>query len=397
MVVSPSPEDLLVVGAGQAALELIHRVRKNGFSGSVRLLGAESHLPYGRPPLSKEFLAGEMTVDRLALTTAAALDRLDVQVDLNSPIDQVDRVGRRVAGRSRTWAYRRLVWATGARPALPPWATVVHHHTVRGIEDSQDLVSCVRPGTAVAVLGAGFLGLEIAATLTKRGVDVTVFEAADTLLSGRASPAMAAHLLHTHQSHGVRLCFRSAVSAAEPTPQGGVVLRVDDADLRFDDLVIAVGAVSNTEPLAAAGVRCGRGVLVNEIQQTSDESIYAIGDVTSPAPGTQALPRWESVQGAKAQATRLAAVLTEQAVPPAAPASFWSRQFDSYLRIAGEVPMTDGVSWERTETAEGFVVRHELDGTLVALESVNSPAEHIAAMREIAGQHRLAQQEGSRG
>jgi 3-phenylpropionate/trans-cinnamate dioxygenase ferredoxin reductase subunit len=372
--------DVVIAGAGQAAIQLAASLRQGGFPGRIVIVGDEPGLPYQRPPLSKAYLLGAMAEDALKLRPAAFYQTQHIDL-LYARVRDIDRPNRTVALSDGTrLAYGHLVLATGARNRSLPGPGV----TLRTLDDASALRDRLATLRKVAVIGAGFIGLEFAAVATARGVDVTVIEAAPRALLRGVSPVMAEAIA---SRHAARKLFNATVAQIT---QEGVVL-ADGTQIPADLTLLAIGVVPNTELAEAAGLAVENGIVVDDHLRTEDPAISAIGDCAA-FPHNGGLLRLESVQNAADHARCVAERLLGRPAPYAKIPWFWSDQGAMKLQIAG-------LSARHTHTvrrgSEDFSVFCFRDETLLAVESLNRPAEHMAARAMLGRPHTLTPEQAA--
>ena len=381
-------ERVVIVGSGQAGVETAAALRQHGFSGSVVILGEEPDLPYQRPPLSKEFLKS-VEDSSLPLKGEAFYAGNGIELRPGVVAERIDRERRELALRGgERVPYDHLVLATGARNRLPPIQGLDPARVLelRTLAHARALTARLPGLRRVAIIGGGFIGLEVAALLRQRDIEVDVLEAADRLMGRVLSPAMSAAFLRFHHEMGTRL--RLATLAREIAPQGeGFSLALSDGGrLDVDAVVVAAGVVPNVELAAEAGLAVANGVSVDAMLLTSDSTISAIGDCAAhPNPYGNGGPiRLESVQNAVDQAKCVVARLTGNPQPYNALPWFWSHQGPIKLQIAGLSLGMDETVTRGDPAGEKFSVFVYRKGRLAAVESVNSPADHMVARRLIA-------------
>ncbi|GAA2360856.1 FAD-dependent oxidoreductase [Saccharopolyspora halophila] len=385
---SPSPSSeprVVVVGAGHAGVQVADALRGNGHTGPITILGEEHHPPYQRPPLSKEQLAAEEVSDQ-PLRGRSHFAEHDIELRTGVAATALDRRERAVAlsdgGELR---YDALVLATGAdnRRLDVPGAELGGVHTLRTRTDADSLRAALLEASSVLVLGAGFIGLEFAAVAREQGKAVTVLEAAELPLTRALSPDAASHVAAAHRGAGTELRCGEPVSRL--TGENGRVsgaIGASGTHYRADLVLAGIGVAPRVELAERAGLEVADGIVVDENLRTCDPAIYAIGDCANH-PNAQAgiRTRLESVQNAMDQARHVAsAVLGREGAYRDLP-WFWSVQGDVRLQIAGlRMPGDDDVVLG--DPADGrFSVCCFRDGRLVAVESVNRPADHVAARR----------------
>ena len=383
------PTHITIAGAGHAAGQLVASLRLEGFTGGIRLIGEEPHLPYQRPPLSKKFLAGEAGIDAVTLRPRAFYDTEGVELVLAARVQSIDCAARKLLLEDgRSFDYDILVLATGtrARPLPVPGAGLSRVHVLRGIDDSVALKAAIAPGKRLAVIGGGYVGLEAAATASRLGAEVTVIEAMDRLMARVASPELADHMLAVHRDNGVHVRLGTKVTALRGSGRSGVdaVMIEHGAPIPADIVLVGIGALANSEIAAAAGLAVANGIVVDAFMQTSDPFVLAIGDCANhPSPHSGERLRLESVQGAVDQAVCAAKVLTGKPEAYKAVPWFWSDQYDERLQMAG-VPGPDDITVvRRYDDPRQFAVWRLRDGRLTGVEAANSSKDYMAGRRLI--------------
>jgi 3-phenylpropionate/trans-cinnamate dioxygenase ferredoxin reductase component len=378
---------VVIVGAGQAALSCAAKLRQMGFTGSITLCGDEPELPYQRPPLSKKYLTGEMSRERLLLRPAEWFEKNAIEVHTGVKAEAIDRFRKQVSlSDSQMLDYDWLVLATGSRPRNLPVAVtkgLQGIHTVRSLADVDRLGSDMRQSKSVVILGGGYIGLEAASVLVKQGLAVTVVEAAPRILARVASAETARLIGELHASHGVDI--RAGVALQEITGTNDRISSVilsDGTTLNCDMLVIGIGIVVNSELASASGLVVENGIVVDEHCVTSDASILAIGDCANFPHGEGRL-RLESVPHAIAHGEHAASTIMASPTTYMAKPWFWSDQFDTKLQIAGLNTGYDQTV-QRGPAANGEAsVWYYRNQRLLAVDALNSPAAYVVAKRLI--------------
>lgn len=379
------PAGILVVGAGHAAGALAAALRQGGHEGLITLIGEEPLPPYQRPPLSKAVLKGEAAPDTLLLRPAAFYADKAIALRLGARVVVIDRSARTATLDDGTLlGWDALVFATGSRlRALPvPGADARGVLELRTAADGARLREALAPGRRLAVVGGGYVGLEVAASARALGCEVVVIEREPRLLARVASPVLSDFFARCHAAHGVGLELGATVAGFE-TAEGEVcgVRLADGRVLGCDVAVVGIGALANDALALAAGLECRDGIVVDEAARTADPAVYAIGDCTNrPLPRYGRRMRLESVPNALEQAKQAAAAILGKPVPRAELPWFWSDQYDVRLQIAG-LPFDVARTVVRGDPAAGrFVVFHlDAGNRLQAVEAVSSPAEFMAA------------------
>jgi len=381
-------EHVVIVGGGQAALSVATELRRLKHACRITILAEESLPPYRRPPLSKGFLLGEMSTSRLLIRDAKALAAADIHCRTDCRVAAIDRPQKVVelADGERV-AYTQLVLATGgsARSLPLPGADAPNVLTLRNVADVQRLQTLCADAKRVAIIGGGFIGLELAAVLAQRGLKTSVFEAMPRLLQRAASPRLSAFVEGLHRKHGVAIHTGANIVALEGRPRVSAVQLADGSTIPVDFVVVGVGLVPRVELAVAAGLAAENGITVDAHCRTADASIYAVGDCSNhPSSRYGQRLRLESVQNAQDQGRVAARNIAGTEVPYDNLPWFWSDQYDAKLQMAGlrigdstEVVRGDG------QEGSGFAVLHLRDGVLVAAETVNRAADFLAARKLI--------------
>ena len=380
---------IVIVGAGHAGVQLAASLREEGFEGAITLLSDDPRLPYQRPPLSKAYMKREATADSLILRGPAFYEQKQIDLRLGVAAEAIDRAAHAVRLRSgETLAYSRLVLATGglARPFAVPGATLAGVHVLRDMGDADALRDRLENSKNVVVVGAGFIGLEFAAVAAKARLNVAVVEVAPRVMGRAVSPALSDFYAEAHRDFGANVLLGMGV--AEIIGTGGKMSGVKLSDGRVlpaDFVVVGIGVVARDGLAKAAGLDCPNGVRVDAQLATSDPDIFAIGDAAlHPNVWGSREMRLESVQNATDQARALARTLTGKPTPYDALPWFWSDQGDLKLQMVGLMDKADAYVTRGDPATRAFSVFGFAGGKLVAVESVNKPADHMMARKLIA-------------
>ena len=378
---------VVIVGSGQGGVEAAAHLRQGGFEGSITVLGDDPDLPYQRPPLSKEFLK---SVDDAPLPLKGETFYAQKQIDLRLgvTVKSIDREAREVVlADGERLAYDHLVLATGARNRLPPIKGLDPSRIMelRTLAHARAMIARLDALRHVTIIGGGFIGLEIAALLRQREVEVDVLEAADRLMGRVLSPMMSEEFRKIHGAMGTRLRLGTIAGEIAPRGERFAVSLSDGETLETDAIVVAAGVVPNVELAADAGLAVDNGIVVDERLLTSDPSISAVGDCAAhPNPFGIGMVRLESVQNAVDQAKTVAARLTSDDQPYRALPWFWSHQGAAKLQIAGLAMGADGAVLRGDPASGKFSVFVYRGGRLIAVESVGSAGDHMVARRLLA-------------
>ena len=381
---------VVIIGAGHAAGAMAAALRQGGFAGPVTLVGEEPLPPYQRPPLSKAWLRGEAGAADLLLRPLAYYTDKEIGLCLSTRAIAIDRPGKTVQlDTGATLAYGTLVLATGSslRKLAVPGADSAGIFELRSAADADRIKAALGRGKRLAVVGGGYVGLEVAASARALGAEVVVIEREPRLLARVASETLSAYFASCHAAHGVAIVLDAAVCGFEVRDAAVAGVRLADGRSFDCDLaVVGIGALANDALAAAAGLDCRGGIMVDANARTADASIYAIGDCAChPVARYGHTMRLESVPNALEQAKLAAAAICGKPAPRPELPWFWSDQYDVRLQIAG-LPLDVAQQVVRGDPAAGRFAVFHLDraGCLQALEAVNSPAEFVAARQWIA-------------
>jgi len=385
-----SAPHIAIVGAGQAAVQAAEALRSGGFEGAITLLGDEPHGPYHRPPLSKAWMAGEIEAAQLVMRAPEMLARKGITLRSGVRVLAIDRAACTLAlSDGSTLSYTGLVLATGATPRrLPlPGGDAPNVLALRNRDEASGIAAqmarCAEQGLPLVVIGGGFIGLEVAATARKKGLAVTVLEAAPRLLGRVLAPMLSDWYAELHRGHGVQIVLGAQIAAIETSADGlanGV--RMQDGQVHAAGLVVlGVGVTANDSLAQAAGLACDRGIVVDACGRTADPRIVAAGDCTARRLDDGSLLRLESVQNATEQGKSAAAALLGQERPFTATPWFWSDQYDRKLQMAGLSTGAEAWALRGSLQAVPFSIYHFRAGQLVAVDSVNAPKDHLQARK----------------
>lgn len=374
-----STDPMVIVGGGQCGARAAHALRENGWDGAITLLGNEGLLPYERPPLSKSVLLGQKTVGQCAIydNTFFRAQRIDVRVD--APVTAIDRAERKVMlADGDTLAYHRLLIATGAQPRRLdlPGAKLPGVYMLRGVPDALAIADELLAGRRIAVIGAGFIGLEIAAAAVARGCEVVVLEAAPRALM-RAVPEVVANcLVERHRQMGVDVRFAVQIERITGEMRVSGVKLVDGTVVPCDAIVAGIGVTPRTALAEAAGIDIANGIAVDETLCTSDPHIYAAGDVCSfPHPLFGRGIRLECWKNAEDQARVAARNMLGHGETYSSVPWFWSDQYDMTIQIAGLPALGTTTVVRETGTASRVFFALDADGVLIGASGVGQTGE----------------------
>lgn len=376
--------DVIIVGSGHGGAQAAIALRQNGFEGSIIVLGAEKDPPYERPPLSKEYLAGDKSFERIQIRPTAFWAEKDIDLRLNSYVTTVDWMDHRLTLANDTQlTYRKLIWAAGGDPRRLscPGADLNGVHSVRNRADADRMSAELAGGPKrVVVIGGGYIGLEAAAVLRKLDHKVTLLEALPRVLARVAGQELSDFYQAEHIAHGVDLRLESMVERLEGEDDQVTGVRLTTGEvIPADMVVVGIGIVPSIGPLIAAGASGGNGVDVDEYCRTTLDDIYAIGDCAAHANAyaNNAVIRLESVQNAHDMASTAARAICGDKQPYHAFPWFWSNQYDLKLQTAGLSLDYDQTVLRGDVEAKKFSVIYLKEGRVIALDCVNSVKDYV--------------------
>lgn len=384
-------ERIIVVGAGHAGFQAAASLRALGFQGQLSLIGDELHLPYQRPPLSKSALAQRKRAEELAFRDGAFFEQQRIALRLGCRVTRIDASERAIVlSGGESLPYDRLILALGAENhALPvEGAGLPNVLSIRRHDEAAAAADWLDRAEKVAVIGGGFIGLELAAAARALGKQVVVVEALDRLLKRSVRPEMSDYMLRLHRRHGVdiRLDARLRRIVGGALAEG---LELEDGTLIPADMVfVGVGIRPNDALAAAAGIATADGIVVDAHMRSSAPDVYAIGDCARFPLGAGGSIRVESVQNATDQATIAAQAILGAPEPYRPVHWFWSEQFGLKLQIAGLGGEADRVEVKGDPEGDKFAVLAFSADRLVTAETVGMPAEHVRARQALAAQAR---------
>lgn len=386
-------ETLVVIGAGHAGVELAFAARQQGWAGAIVLLGEEPHLPYHRPPLSKAFLCGTADAASLALRQASAFEASGIELRLGAHVRAIDRAAHEVLlDDGSVLAYAKLALCTGGRartlnvPGMEG-STPPNLYSLRTQADALAIAGSVREGARVVIIGAGYVGLEVAASARKLGAAVTVLETQSRVLARVTGVTLSGFYEAVHREAGVDVRTNASVSAIERDASGraSAVVCGDGERLPADVVIVGIGMLPDTALAEAAGLRVEGGIVVDEHSVTSDPDVLAAGDCTvhdSALYGRRV--RLESVPNALEQARAAAGWLCGKPRPNHAVPWFWSGQYDLKLQMTGLADGHDACVVRGSFVDRSFCAFYLREGRVIAVDAVNRPADFMQAKKAVA-------------
>ena len=380
---------MAIVGAGHGGAQAAIQLRQLGFAGSIGMIGAEPELPYERPPLSKEYLAGQKPFERMLIRPAAFWAEREVETVLGTRIATVDPAAKVLTSKAgERFGYDKLVWAAGGTPRRLGCAggDLDGVHVIRSRADVGRIRAELPRAQRIAIVGGGYIGLETAAVLRGLGKDVVLVEALERLLARVAGPEISAFFAAEHRARGVDLRLGARVEKVEGRNGRACALRLSGGErVDADMVIVGIGIDAAVAPLLAAGAEGANGVDVDSFCRTSLADVWAVGDCAAHenrfAGGLRM--RLESVQNAHDQAAVAAKAIIDTPEPYAAMPWFWSNQYDLRLQTVGLSVGYDATVVRGDPGRRSFSVLYLLEGRIIALDCVNATRDYVQGRRLI--------------
>lgn len=374
--------DILIVGGGHGGAQAAIALRQAKFEGSIGVVNAEAEYPYERPPLSKDYFAGDKAFERIMIRPAAFWAERAIDMILGKRVDSVDAKGHLVATSDGTLiSYGHMIWATGGspRPLPVPGGNLPGVHVIRTRADIDGILERLDDVAEVAIVGGGYIGLEAAAVLRKMGKKVTVLEMMDRVLARVAGEPLSRFYEAEHRAHGVDVRLGVIIDAVEGDDHAEGVRLTDGEIIPAQLVIVGIGIVAAVAPLLTAGAAGGAGVDVDPYCRTSLPDIYAIGDCAAHAnPFADGhIMRVESVQNANDMANAVAKSLTGEPTAYHAVPWFWSNQHDLKLQTVGLNVGYDATVLRGDPATRSFSVIYLKSGTVIALDCVNATKDYV--------------------
>ena len=371
---------MVIVGAGQGAGQAAASFRQDGYEGNIIILGDEAFPPYQRPPLSKQYLSGELPLERVFVRPAKFYEERNIDLRTNTRVESINTAAKTVTtANGEAIAYEKLLLATGSRPRklTIPGSDLPGIFYMRTIADVDAIAAAMKTAKKVVIVGGGYIGLEVASVAVTSGLDVTVLEMEQRILQRVTTPFMSDYYHQLHTSRGLKILTSTAVSGFSGTGQVAQVLCGDTA-IDADLVIVGIGIIANTEIASVAGIACDNGITVDDHCRTSVPDVYAIGDCTNhPNPILGRRLRLESVPNALEQARVAVANMCGQDKVYATVPWFWSDQYELKLQMVGFSADGDSQVVRGDVANNTFAVFYLKAGAVVAVDAVNSPREFM--------------------
>ena len=376
--------DIIIVGAGQAGGCAARALRENGFGSRIRLFGEEPYAPYERPPLSKDVLQGLAASDSSGLWTAAEQMSLNLDCHFGEAVVRIDRERKEVITHDETaYAYDRLLLTTGSRVRrlAIPGADSENVHYLRGIGDAEAIRAQLAPGARLLVIGAGWIGLEVAASARAMGADVVVIDGGPYPCARVLPEDLGHYFLRLHTGNGVRLLMKTTIERLEGATAATKAVLSTGEVLPVTAVVVGIGVIPNDELAAAAGLDTANGIIVDEFGRTSDSSIFAAGDVARQPAENGGTVRHETSANAQNHAIAVAKSMLDQGEAFRDIPSFWSDQYDASMQVIGSLTDHDDVILRGSMDGERFIQLYLRNNRISGAAGLNSAQDISIAKR----------------
>lgn len=380
-------DSVVIVGAGEAGGQTAISLRQGGYENPITIIGDEPYIPYERPALSKQFLAGDLEQERLYLRAAEFYAERNISIKLNERVTAITPGHSVTLSDGSSIAAQSIVLATGGRvrPMPVDGADLQGIYYLRTIDDVLGFRDALGPDVNLAIVGGGYIGLEVAAVATKLGCNVTILEMGDRVLNRVVAPVVSEFYTRVHREEGVDIRTSVTVSGFEGKTQIENVLCSDGSKLKADVVIIGIGIIPNIELAESADLKIDNGIVVDAFARTSVDNVYAVGDCTNhPNDLLGRRLRLESVQNALSQGKTAANTILGKGAPYAEVPWFWSDQYDIKLQMTGINDPDDQVVVRGDSGTRSFSVCYLRDGILVAVNALNRPKDFLQAKKAIA-------------
>ena len=373
---------MVILGAGQAGGQAAASFRQLGYDGGILIIGDESYPPYQRPPLSKQYLSGDLAIERVYLRAEKFYTDKNIEIRSNTRVASLDPQSKTVTTSGGDQInYDKLLLATGSRPRILKitGSELEGIHYLRTIADVDKIREGMSRAKNLVIVGGGYIGLEVASVAVTAGLNVTVLEMEQRILQRVTTEEMSQYYYDVHTSRGLNIICGATVSSFEGDENGRVSkVLCEGSEVEADLVIVGIGIIPNTELAEAAGIKCENGIYVDDRCLTSAADIYAVGDCTNhPNPILQRRLRLESVPNAMEQARVAAANMLGQDKIYATVPWFWSDQYELKLQMVGFSSDGDTQVLRGSKADNQFAIFYLKDDVVVAVDAVNSPREFM--------------------
>lgn len=397
-ILSDSNSDILIVGAGQATGQLLISLKQKKYKGKIKVFADEKYYPYQRPPLSKKYLSGELSYERLFIKQRKFFDELDVEFNLSCRVEKISTNKKQIQTKEGQHNYERLVIATGTRPRR---ISIDLHESkniyyLRNIEDAEKIKNSIKKNQSIVIIGGGYIGLEVAATAIKFGCEVTVIEQQDRVMKRVVSKEVSNFFEDYHLSQGVRFIFNDEINSIKRVNNKHEISLSTGKIIHADSILVGIGGIPNTEIAENTDIEINNGISIDSKCKTNINNIFSMGDCTnfwSELYGKKI--RLESVQNAIDQAKVLADnIMNIDSIYDSVP-WFWSDQYDLKLQIAGLSEGYDETILRGDKKTKSFSCLYLKEGKIIAIDAINRPKDFIQSKVLIQEKRRIDREKAS--
>ena len=397
-ILSDSNSDILIVGAGQATGQLLISLKQKKYKGKIKVFADEKYYPYQRPPLSKKYLSGELSYERLFIKQRKFFDELDVEFNLSCRVEKISTNKKKIQTKEGQHNYERLVIATGTRPRR---ISIDSHESkniyyLRNIEDAEKIKHSIKQNQSIVIIGGGYIGLEVAATAIKFGCEVTVIEQQDRVMKRVVSKEVSNFFEDYHLSQGVRFIFNDEINTIKRVNNKHEISLSMGKIIHADSILVGIGGIPNTEIVENTDIEINNGISIDSKCRTNINNIFSMGDCTnfwSELYGKKI--RLESVQNAIDQAKVLADnIMNIDSAYDSVP-WFWSDQYDLKLQIAGLSEGYDETILRGDKKTKSFSCLYLKEGKIIAIDAINRPKDFIQSKVLIQEKRRIDREKAS--
>ena len=397
-ILSDSNSDILIVGAGQATGQLLISLKQKKYKGKIKVFADEKYYPYQRPPLSKKYLSGELSYERLFIKQRKFFDELDVEFNLSCRVEKISTNKKKIQTKEGQHNYERLVIATGTRPRR---ISIDSHESkniyyLRNIEDAEKIKHSIKQNQSIVIIGGGYIGLEVAATAIKFGCEVTVIEQQDRVMKRVVSKEVSNFFEDYHLSQGVRFIFNDEINSIKRVNNKHEISLSTGKIIHADSILVGIGGIPNTEIAENTDIEINNGISIDSKCRTNINNIFSMGDCTnfwSELYGKKI--RLESVQNAIDQAKVLADnIMNIDSAYDSVP-WFWSDQYDLKLQIAGLSEGYDETILRGDKKTKSFSCLYLKEGKIIAIDAINRPKDFIQSKVLIQEKRRIDREKAS--
>ena len=384
---------VVIVGGGQSASQCLVSLRAGDYKESITIIAEEDHIPYQRPPLSKDYLFGKVGLERVHTKSIDFYKDNEIELVLNKTVQNINRQKKTLQlNDGNIVNYSKLVIATGSRVRKldVEGSELSNIHYLRNIKDADNIRSLIQNKKNLVIVGAGYIGLEVAAVANQSGISVSIIEMADRVMNRTVDPLISEYYQNLHNKNGVKIFLNSALESFGGKDSVSKVYCTNQ-EIDTDFVVVGAGILPNQELASEAGLKCENGIWVDEYCQTEDKDIYSCGDCTNhPNKILQTRLRLESVHNAIEQGKTVASSILGEKTSYNQVPWFWSDQYDHKLQIVGISGDHDRTLKREEENGKSFLLFYLKENSLIAVDAVNNPKDFMVCKKLVANKTKIS-------